>query len=243
MLSLFSFPASAQSWQWGLQSVGTVMDRARVDAAALATDGAGNVYLGGTLVPDVGTQQPVSRTFGTITLTSPMASSPGSWLTSGYLAQASANGQWQWAREFRTNSSSAFSYSAVTSVVATTTGDVYVAGTAGGSSIEVGGVSFSLLSPGNPNQFYNSYMFVARLNSQGVCQWVRTLPGSTKSLLAWSPGTNTLALADLSTQDPPLCRAITSTLIPMPTWLLSARPGSGWGQPKLLVPLLPNLPS
>jgi hypothetical protein len=193
LLSLLPTLTHAQSWQWGLQSVNALPNPDRVDASGVSTDGAGQVYVAGTLYPDPIMRQPATRSFGATSITT----HPGGG-SSGYVAQASPSGQWTWAQELRPVPAPGDNGAVeVSDVVATATGEIYVAGYARASSLQVGSFNQPLAS----GPFVPGNTFVARFSSTGICQWVRTLTNQSLGLLprlAWNPATNGLVLAAIS---------------------------------------------
>ena len=158
-------PAAAQTpaaWQWGLQTRNpTPADGTVASGNAVATDAAGRLYVGGSYGEDrTGTAVATRNLPGAGTL------GPG---RGGFVAQATAAGQWAWVTSARSLGAVAGGRdrASVTSLVATAAGDVYATGYVEGSGVQVGGVTRSLGSAGRA-------LFVARLNSAGVCQWVLT---------------------------------------------------------------------
>jgi hypothetical protein len=176
--------AQTPTWQWGLQTTNpTPTDGSPAASNAVATDAAGHVYVGGSFgylaFPTLNT----TRTFanaGTL--------GPG---RGGFVAQATATGQWTWVTgviPFGTGSSSPYN-AQVTSVAVTATGEVYAAGTVQGTSVQVGSQTAALTST-------NTSVFVARLSSSGVCQWLRVVDGRFISpALAADPSTGGVVLA------------------------------------------------
>ncbi|WP_345234285.1 hypothetical protein [Hymenobacter saemangeumensis] len=178
-------PATAQTatWQWGLQSTNpTPTDGSLCDGNDVATDAAGRVYVGGVAEGFQSTML-ATRSFG-----SAGSIGPG---RNGFIAQATAAGSWAWlapATALGADDSGETS-ATVTAVAVAAAGDVYAAGFARGSSLRIGTVSQALPGTGRS-------MWVARLNSSGVCQWVRvveSLPSHPK--LAYDPSTGGVALA------------------------------------------------
>lgn len=119
-------------------------------AQALATDAAGNAYLGGifqqTLVPGPGT------------------SFTAQGMSDGYVAKYSPAGTLLWARQLP-----GASYTVVHSVVVDAAGDVYVGGYFN-DQVALG--TFSLMPAGG-----GTYLFLAKLDAQGQPQWLRQLGG------------------------------------------------------------------
>jgi hypothetical protein len=179
-------PAAAQTpaWQWGLQTLNpTPADGTPADGNAVATDAAGRVYVGGSFGDDASNAVQASRSFGSAGSVGPGAG--------GFVAQASATGQWTWVTPVQTigSGSSGASTAAVSSVVVTATGDVYATGFAHGRSLLVGSSIYALGTSGTA-------LFVARLNSAGICQWVQVVECPTAwPILAADPSTGGVVLA------------------------------------------------
>ncbi|MBO2008237.1 T9SS type A sorting domain-containing protein [Hymenobacter negativus] len=183
--------AQAPAWQWGLQTTNpSPTDNSSAKGTAVATDAAGRVYISGLQEPGItgGNGAPV-RSFGNI----------GSTVAgrTGFVAQATAAGQWAWMMPVvatGANSSNGY-YTQVTGIAATATGDVYATGTVFGTSILVGGQVQSLTTTSLPVWG----MFVVRLNSAGICQWVQTTAvssgGLNTSAVALDPSTGGVVVA------------------------------------------------
>lgn len=182
--------AQTPAWQWGLQTTNpTPTDNTSAKGMAVATDGAGSVYIGGVQEPDVtGSAVPI-RSFG----------SAGSTVAgrTGFVAQATAAGQWAWMVPVVSTGSNASNgyYTQVTGIAATAAGDVYATGTVFGTAIVIGGQTQSVSSSSLPA----SGMFVARFNSAGSCQWIRTVAVSSGGLntagIALDPSTGGVVVA------------------------------------------------
>ncbi|MDB5269615.1 MAG: hypothetical protein JWP58_2655 [Hymenobacter sp.] len=178
-------PAAAQApgWQWGLQTTNPApTDGSTAMGYAVAADAAGRVYVGGA-INESATAGPVSRTFGS-------AGTVGSG-RNGFIAQATAAGQWAWTTAVVPGGTgSAAPHISVNSVAVTAAGDVYAAGIVVGSGVQVGSQSQALGGTGQG-------VFVARLNSAGVCQWVRVveLTAFLPPVVAIDPGTGGAVLA------------------------------------------------
>jgi hypothetical protein len=166
-------PASAQpaAWQWGLQTINpTPADGSAAIGNGVATDAAGRVYVGGVLGDNTATPLATRSFVGAGTL------GPG---RCGFVAQASSAGQWAWVTAVLpvgTNSGGQ-SRATVTGVAVTAAGDVYASGTVEGASVQVGSQTQPLGSTG-------AALFVARLNSAGVCQWLQVV-----AMNSYAPGT------------------------------------------------------
>jgi len=176
-------PAQTPAWQWGLQTTNPApTDDSRIFPNALATDAAGNVYVGGEYAAGSGAPS-LRRDFGSAGSVGPDAG--------GYVAQVTPAGQWAWLTPVTTTPlGSGIGHAAeVTGVTVAPAGEVYVSGYARGASVVIGGQSQALGSAGGG-------LFVARLSSAGQCQWLRTVPASsTRPALALDPSTGGVVLA------------------------------------------------
>ena len=177
-------PVHAQSptWQWGLQTTNPApSDGSGTVGNAVATDAAGRVYVGGTLGE---TSPPLpTRDFGSTGTVGPGQQ--------GFVAQANATGQWIWVTAVIPTgpASNGRTRATVTGVAVTAAGDVYVAGTVEGSVLRVGSQTQMLRNTGEA-------LFVARLSSAGVCQWLRVVESTSVRLtLATDPSTGGVAVA------------------------------------------------
>ena len=176
--------AQAPTWQWGLQSLNpTPTDDSPARGNAVATDAAGRVYVGGEFGNLFSSSGTAIRNFGGASI------GPN---RGGFVAQATAAGQWAWATTVTTTGggpSSNFT-ATVSDVAVTATGEVYAAGSAYGTNIQVGGQT-QPLSNGS-----GASAFVARFDNAGVCQWLRVVGGSfTTPAVAADPSTGGVVLA------------------------------------------------
>ena len=183
---LLTAPARAQTpaWQWGLQTQNLAPTDGTVAAGnAVATDAAGRLYVGGSYGEDTNGTAVATRTLpGAGTL------GPG---RGGFVAQASAAGQWAWVTPALSLGAAAGgrARASVTNLVATTAGDVYATGYVEGTGVQVGGLTRPLGSAGRA-------LFVARLNSAGVCQWLQTADDiATLPSVALDPSTGGVVVA------------------------------------------------
>ena len=147
--------AQAPFWQWGLQSINpTTRDRSGATGCAVATGAGGQVYVGGTY----GQGGLATRLFGGAGSVGPGAG--------GFVAQATATGQWAWVRDVVPGNPAPGSSptAAVTGVAAGTAGEVYATGFAYGTTLRIG----SRQQPLGPNR----NLFVARLSRTGACDWL-----------------------------------------------------------------------
>jgi hypothetical protein len=186
--SLLASPASAQTptWQWALQTTNpTPTDRSEAQGNAVATDASGRVYLGGEYGAGNSGPFTYTRHFGAAGSVGPASG--------GFVAQASAAGQWNWATDVVATgtASSGGTFAAVSAVATTASGAVYAAGTAHGTSLRVGQRTVALPPSG-------LVTFVARLDDSGVCQWVQLVEAVTSGVeLAADPSTGGVVLAGL----------------------------------------------
>ncbi len=184
--SLTTAPAAAQTpaWQWGLQTTNPApTDASSAEGNAVATDAAGRVYVGGSFGEALPSSPAASRRFGAAG-----NAGPG---RGGFVAQATPAGQWAWLTPVVASGVSAtgFTSAPVTGVAVAASGDVYAVGAAQGSSLQVGGVTQALPGTGEA-------VFVARLSSAGVCQWLRVVETTdTRVALAADPSTGGVVLA------------------------------------------------
>jgi gliding motility-associated-like protein len=142
-------------WQWGLQSVNpTTWDRTGATGSAVATGAAGQIYVGGTYGQDA-PRAGATRLFGA------GAVGPG---TGGFVAQATAAGNWTWVTDVVGLDPTGDAGARVTGLAVGAAGEVYATGYAGGATLRVGAqqqpVSHELT------------LFVARLSSTGTCDWL-----------------------------------------------------------------------
>ena len=186
-VALAATPAAAQApaWQWGLQTTNpTPADATTAEGNAVATDAAGRVYVGGSFGDAVPGSPAASRRFGAVG-----SAGPG---RGGFVAQATAAGQWAWLAPVVASGLSAtgFTSAPVTGVaVAAAGGDVYAVGAAQGSSLRVGSLTLALPGTGEA-------VFVARFSSAGACQWLRVVETTdTRVALAADPSTGGVVLA------------------------------------------------
>ena len=183
---LCTTPAAAQApaWQWGLQSTNpNSTDSSYAAGMALATDAAGRVYVGGTFDSGAPGRPGATRQFA--------GAGPAVPGRGGFVAQATAGGQWAWVVPVLAQGPSTFGQATaeVTGVAVGANGDVYISGTVAASGVAVGNVSQPLPSPG-------AALFVARLNSAGQCQWVQVVAGGFRvPVLAPDPSTGGLVMA------------------------------------------------
>jgi hypothetical protein len=172
------------AWQWGLQTTNPLStDGSPAAGNAVATDAAGNVYVGGSVGSLLLSTLTATRNFG-----SAGTLGPG---RGGFVAQATATGQWAWVTGvIPSRTGSSLPYNAqVTSIAVMAAGDVYAAGTVQGTSVQVGNQTAALTST-------STSVFVARLTSAGVCQWLRVVDGQFISpALATDPSTGGVVLA------------------------------------------------
>ena len=134
------------------------------------------MYVGGTYGAEYAAS-PATRTFG-----SAGTLGPG---LGGFVAQASAAGQWAWLTPAVATGGNMFgrTLAEVTGVATTAAGDVYAAGFASGLTLTVGTVSQSLGASGDA-------VWVARFSSAGVCQWLRVVAnGRDQPQVAADPST------------------------------------------------------
>ncbi|WP_345237335.1 T9SS type A sorting domain-containing protein [Hymenobacter saemangeumensis] len=152
--SVFLSAAHAQApvWQGGAQTTHPAPgDDTGAQGHSVATDNAGNTYVGGALTTGSG-GTPASRAFGNT-----IVSSTGQ--RSGFVAKLSAARQWEWAVRVSSNGTGA----TVDQVVTDAAGNVYLAGVADGTIVTVGTSRY--VSP-------QAGLFLARLNPAGQVQWV-----------------------------------------------------------------------
>jgi hypothetical protein len=157
--------AQTRAWQWGFQTLNpTPTNGSEARSRAIATDAAGNVYTCGELREDSGTSAPGVRVFGSTTL-----STAGAGFSSGFVAQLSAAGQWQWAIGITAVAANASGdqYAFVDNVVVSPNGDVYVSGDVNGTALRVGGTTQAVANANGAGAF------VARISSTGQCQWIQ----------------------------------------------------------------------
>ncbi|MBH8570901.1 T9SS type A sorting domain-containing protein [Microvirga sp. STS02] len=177
-------PAAAQApaWQWGLQTTNPApADGSTAMGYAVATDAAGRVYVGGA-INESATSGPVSRSFGSAGTVGPGRN--------GFIAQVTAAGQWAWTTAaVPSGTSSTPPHISVNSVAVTAGGDVYATGIVAGSGVQVGSQNQALGGTGQG-------VFVARLSSMGVCQWVQVVEMTAflPPVLAIDPGTGGVVL-------------------------------------------------
>lgn len=183
-LNLSPVAAQAPTWQWGLQSTNPAgADNSEAGSVAVAADAAGRAYVAGNYRNHTGSTATATRAFAGAGVVGPGLG--------GFVAQATAAGQWAWvtAAVPLGMAPNGAALTEVSGLTASSAGDVYVTGTAYGSSVQVGSVSASLGASG-------SGMFVAKLSAAGVCQWVRAVEGSFNGAsLAGDPSTGGVALA------------------------------------------------
>ena len=147
--------AQAPFWQWGLQSINpTTRDRSGATGCVVATGAGGQVYVGGPY----GQGGAATRLFGGAGSVGPGAG--------GFVAQATAAGQWAWVRDVVPGNPAPGSSptAAVTGVAAGMAGEVYATGFAYGTTLRVG----LRQQPLGPNR----NLFVARLSRTGACDWL-----------------------------------------------------------------------
>ena len=178
-----SVTGQAPTWQWGLQSTNpTPRDGSDAFGYAVATSAAGQVYVGGSLNEN-GKPGAITRTFGNAGSVGPSRR--------GFVAQATAAGQWSWTVTVQpVGTSSVPPYTSVTGIAVAPTGEVYATGIVVGAAVQVGAQT-QPLSSGN-----SQAVFVARLNSAGVCQALQVVEGSFNApTLAFDPSTGGVVLA------------------------------------------------
>jgi hypothetical protein len=198
-LLFFTTPGAAQAptWQWGLQSTNpTPRDGSDAFGYAVATGPAGQVYLGGSLNEN-GKPGNITRTFGS-------AGTVGI-NRRGFVAQATAAGQWAWTATVQpVGSSSVSPYTSVTGITVTPAGEVFATGIVVGGAVQVGSQT-QTLSSGN-----SQAVFVARLNSAGNCLALQVVEGSFNApALAFDPSTGGVVVAGTAARPPsarPCCR-------------------------------------
>ena len=180
----FATAQTPAAWQWGLQTQNpTPTDGSLTSGNQVATDAAGRLYVGGSFGED-----PNGTAVATRSLPGAGTLGPG---RGGFVAQATAAGQWAWVTAARSLGAvgGGRARASVTSVAATTAGDVYATGYVEGSGVQVGGVTRQLGSAGRA-------LFVARLNSAGVCQWLQTADDfATLPTVALDPSTGGAVVA------------------------------------------------
>ncbi|MDO7877478.1 hypothetical protein Q5H93_22255 [Hymenobacter sp. ASUV-10] len=186
--SLLAGPARAQTptWQWALQTTNpTPTDRSEAQGNAVATDASGRVYVGGEYGSGNSGLIPYSRQFAAAgSVTAPAG---------GFVAQASAVGQWAWVTNAVATgvANTGGTATDITAVAVTPTGEVYAAGTAQGTSLQVGSRTAALPGSGQA-------VFVARLDAAGSCQGLQIVEGITSGIeLAADPSTGGVVLAGL----------------------------------------------
>jgi hypothetical protein len=139
-----------------------------------------------------------TRAFGT---TTPLSTSYAS-----FLARATATGQWEWAVALTANHSRNSGKVLITGITTSPAGDVYIAGTALGE-LYIGGAYWGT---NNSSQSLLESGFVACLNAQGVCRWVRYQDHFNRPQLAFDPSTGGVVMASQ------YYRAATNSSIPLP---------------------------
>ncbi|MBC7446627.1 MAG: T9SS type A sorting domain-containing protein [Hymenobacteraceae bacterium] len=149
------------AWQWATKATSIGDER----VTALATDHAGNLYVGGHFVAP-------TIQFGTTTLTKVGAQDV-------FVAKLTTGGAWRWARQVGGVASEVLN-----DLAATATGGVALSGYFQGTNTLVGATT--LTNAGRANTFDG---FVARINPAGAIQWA-TRMGGTKN-----DATRTVALA------------------------------------------------
>ncbi len=183
---LAATPAAAQSsaWAWGLQTTNpTPTDGSEAGGNATAVDAVGRVYVGGASVSHATNPSANSRQFGSVgTL------GPG---TVGFIAQATAGGQWAWQQPVYTTGQNATgaTEAEITAVAVGAGRDVYAAGFVQGAAVQVGTTTTALTGTGQA-------VVVVRLTPAGAVRWVRTFQTThTSLLLAADPSTGGVVLA------------------------------------------------
>ena len=174
--------AQSAVWQWGLQSQNaTPTDATSANSYAVAVDAQGRSYMGGSYGEYSITPLSATRSFG-----SAGSIGPG---YGAYVACASPNGQWAWVQAITASGSSThYPPTMVTGLAVTAAGDVYATGFAQGNTVTVGSISETMGLP--------SGIFVARFNSAGVCQWLRTIGTTlTRPHIAADPSTGGVVIA------------------------------------------------
>ncbi len=186
LTAVLILPAAAQTptWQWGLQTTNpTPLDGTEAEATSVATDASGRVFVCGTLSYQSTPVINVTRSFG-----SAGTFGPGQ---GGFVAQVTPAGAWAWFTSVQPlgTSTAGIQSATITAVAVTPAGDVYAAGYADATTLQVGSVSEPLANSGRA-------VFVARLNSAGVCQWLRPVESTkTDPRLAFDPSTGGVVLA------------------------------------------------
>ena len=211
-------PAAAQAptWQWGLQTTNpTPTDRSPATGQGVATDAAGNVYVGG----DYGTSTSTATPTGNVTRSFGSAGSVGPG-RGGFVAQATAAGQWAWVTAATPTGTDpqGFSSLSVSDVAVTATGDVYATGYVHGTSLQIGSVTQALSARGEA-------LFVARLNSSGGCQWLRTVDYDAATTTAQIADIDARLAADPSTGGVVLVGTSYGSLVLGSTTLPTTAPG------------------
>lgn len=186
LIALLILPVAAQTptWQWGLQTINpTPLDGTEAEATSVATDASGRVFVGGTLSYQSTPVINVTRSFGSAGIFGPGQG--------GFVAQVTPAGAWAWFTSVQPLgiSTAGIQSATITAVAVTPAGDVYAAGYADAATLQVGSVSEPLANSGRA-------VFVARLNSAGVCQWLRPVESTnTDPRLAFDPSTGGVVLA------------------------------------------------
>ena len=171
--------AQAPAWQWGLQTTNpTPADATGARGQAIATDAGGNAYVAGGLGTFDGSTALATRAFGSTSLSATQASS-------GFVAKASAAGQWLWAVRVSNDYETI-----VDQVITSPAGDVYVSGAVAGTTLALGTFTHTraVATPGQ---------FVARLDGNGHVQWVVSVANPYLARLAYDPSTGGVAVAGI----------------------------------------------
>ncbi|TGE15805.1 T9SS type A sorting domain-containing protein [Hymenobacter elongatus] len=177
--------AQTPTWQWGAQSINpTPTNATQARAYSIATDAAGNSYVGGGLQERDGVSS--VRTFGSTRLSSATIS--------GVVGKLNAAGQWQWATAIEAQDANGTNNTVVFlgDIVPTPAGDVFVTGTVDedATSMRIGTVTLPLTGSNLEQR-----MFVARLNSSGQCLWILAVNNADANSMALNPMNGELIVA------------------------------------------------
>lgn len=188
LLLISTGPAAAQApaWAWGLQSTNpTPTDGSGATANTIAADATGRAFVAGTY-GNPGTSRPfATRRFGSAGTVGPGRS--------GFVAQATANGQWAWVVDVVpvVRPGSSFIEASVMGMAVTAAGDVYITGTVSGAGLQVGTMTQPLVGA-------TIALFVAKLTNGGVCQWIEFVNASFFALsMAADPSTGGVVVAGM----------------------------------------------
>ncbi len=148
--------AGTHPWQWAVMSGGSDRDE-RV--TAMATDHAGNLYVGGQF-------SSVTVRFGTTTLTR-----IGS--QDCFVAKLTTAGGWRWAKQI-----GGLADEAITAMDATATGGVVLSGLFGGPTNTVNSTIIGTTTLANAGVAATYDGFVAKINPAGTIQWATQMGGT-----------------------------------------------------------------